>query len=702
MSQLQPEPGRLWTLGLSKARTECCIDTEHTKHAAYDVRVEVTDSDTLFELTNVLCNGLVKQRRESDYGVRDHVWVLTFYPAGTKLLSNSPAERLIQQLTQDESSPQQEKCIGPNEEASLEYRKCEEKDGAIAVKVNTKVGELKALQIGSIIHFAYDVGVSATTNIFLSVLSVTTIDTKSALRLYDSGIGQSDALPPKAPALRISEEAIMVSPPNDLPRVTAVALTGSILYTGHHDSSLRKWDLETNSVLWRVKVFRDWTPTEPKFTEMVTGIRGITIHEGEGGLHTLYTWSHYIEDDTWKERKPAKIKVVNADGTLSHILSCKLGEDDSHPLISCITYGLCAEGNNWKETLFVGLEASALVDNYETNFEDYDLEYAQDIAEGNILPIDITTRQLLETWRGHQGSIRSLAVVTQKYVVSVSECPRTMFPESAILWDLKHRGIPLHRIDFYPSQGRCNYPPFSCVKGGIAVYGNNCLLGCEFGDVIVPIDVVDADSSPRLSTCGFANLGQRFNEESSFLGCMAGSGNLAAIANESSTDVYLFLIDTASSNPNLNRVMNKAFSAEKLNESDMRLQALKARSMAAGIISFPLKCRTKVKKRKATECGADSNETSDDNENSDWFGDDSGGPECLALSGKWLVATFGNSGIMKSELPTSFAVNGESIVQMRSSSRPAFENEEIEVPHLDYLDNHTPPQRAPGEPCSIM
>lgn len=782
--------GLIWTLGISSAKEIQSLEKHDKLENNYEGHVEVTDKDTLLALTNVLCDGPIKNRREDDHGVNDHRWELTIHPPGKKLGQVS-AQKLILSESGEQTGPNSEKCIGPDGKCPPVLRKFQkDANDESVVKVSTKVGELKALQVGSVVHLRYEMG--SATNLFLVVLSAKIADANSSLRvvkdivdvvadkqamegvpafeitkdqqmdiffpkfssaflgktqkvntallglcscgsreddtifaamkapgigdvffcphpfesvdeflalaeeswegnhsdrrlfpptsqgkvayektkeiinedpfkkktslfykakiisnpgfsfsttfpltaeqftngrfrwikyqkgvlqvivgridrnrntkkaqvlrlwkrnfdtlhdlfcaveaswtvpgdpskglgstllhLYDSYLGPLDPLPLKPPILGRAEEAVIVSPPNDLPRVTAAAVINTFLYTGHHDGSIRKWDLDTNMVLWRVKVFRDWSQS----TNLVNGVKGITIHESDGGSHSLYTWSHFIEDETWDERKPAKIKVVRENGTLSHILSCQVGEDDSNPLVNCITHGLCADNGIWKDILFVGLEASALVDSYQTNYGDYDIEYSQDIAEGNILPFDIVSRKRLETWRGHSGPIRSLAAVTQKYLVSVSECPRTLFPECLILWDLQHPGVPLQRLDFYTEDERGKYPPFDCLIGGIAVHENKVVLGCEYGRKIVPIDLVNGVGDPSLKACGCAKLIKGQNEDvSTFRGCMAGIGNLSALASGVSGDVYIFSIDTLATSPYLDRDMTKKFSHER-------------------------------------------------------------------------------------------------------------------------------------------
>lgn len=925
--------GLNWTLGISAAKEIQTLEKENILESNYEGHVEVTDKDTLFALTNVLCDGPIKNRREVDHGVNDHLWELTIHPPGKKLGLLS-AQKSISPEVGVRTDPKSEKCIGPNENHPPVLGEPQNDNGDESiVKVSTKVGELRAFQVGSVLHLKYDMG--STTNLFLVVLSAQLADAYSSLhivedfvddivdqqamkgvpafviakdkqidsffpkfsaaflgktqklnaallglcscvsreddtlfaameapgigdvfscphpfesvdeflvlaeeswgnnhsdrclfpptphgkvayektkentkgdpskkntslfykpkikpipefsfsttfphtaeqftngrfrwikyqkgllqvmvgrmdrnrstkkaqvlrswkrdfdtlhdllcaveaswtvpddsskglgntvlQLYDSYLGPSDPLPPKPPILGRVEEAVVVSPPNDLPRVTAAALISTFLYTGHHDGSIRKWDLNTNMVLWRVKVFRDWS----QFTNLVNGVRGITIHESDGGSHSLYTWSHFIEDETWEDRKPAKIKVVRENGTLSHILSCQVGEDDSNPLVNCITHGLCADNGSWKDTLFVGLEASALVDSYQTNYEDYDIEYSQDIAEGNILPFDIVSRKRLETWRGHRGPIRSLAAVTQKYLVSVSECPRTLFPESLILWDLKHPGVPLQRIDFYTEDERGKYPPFDCLIGGIAVHENKVVLGCDYGGKIVPIDLENGVGDPSLKPCGHAKLIKGKNEDvSTFRGCMAGIGNLSALASGVSGEVYIFSIDTLATSPFLDRDMTKKFSHER--ENDDVLKVLQSRAMATGVIQFPMSCGVKSRKRKVSRSIEHVGEADegDDDDCDDWLGYGSGAPECIAMSGKWIVATYGNGGIMKSALPKEVAIEGNAV--MRASTRPACGTEDFVVPHMEYLDNddenNSPAvmQRDPGAPCSMM
>lgn len=135
------------------------------------------------------------------------------------------------------------------------------------------------------------------------------------------------------------------------------------------------------------------------------------------------------------------------------------------------------------------------------------------------------------------------------------------------------------------------------------------------------------------------------------------------------------------------------------------MKVRQSRSMATGVIKFSMNCGAKSRKRKVPLLMENVGE-GDDDDCGDWLGYSSGAPECIAMSGKWLVATFGNGGIMKSALPKEVAIEGNAV--MCVSTRPACRTEDFVVPHLEYLDNDDNnndlivPQRDPGAPCSIM
>jgi hypothetical protein len=178
-----PPPDRVWTLGVSTAKDKRGIDKENKGAATYDERVEVTDKDTLFDLTRLLCDGPIKDRREYDYGVDAHLWSLTFYQAGVKL-----AKRMSPLMMTDATA---ERCIGPTDESSRPFEEFEGDDGEVFVKVKTKIGELTALEVGGCVHLSYDMG--TTTDLFLAVLSVEEADANSCLRLVKEDVGDIKA-----------------------------------------------------------------------------------------------------------------------------------------------------------------------------------------------------------------------------------------------------------------------------------------------------------------------------------------------------------------------------------------------------------------------------------------------------------------------------------------------------------------------------
>ena len=173
--------GLIWTLGISSAKEIQSLEKHDKLENNYEGHVEVTDKDTLLALTNVLCDGPIKNRREDDHGVNDHRWELTIHPPGKKLGQVS-AQKLILSESGEQTGPNSEKCIGPDGKCPPVFRKFQKDvDDESVVKVSTKVGELKALQVGSVVHLRYEMG--SATNLFLVVLSAKIADANSSLRV---------------------------------------------------------------------------------------------------------------------------------------------------------------------------------------------------------------------------------------------------------------------------------------------------------------------------------------------------------------------------------------------------------------------------------------------------------------------------------------------------------------------------------------
>ena len=95
--------------------------------------------------------------------------------------------------------------------------------------------------------------------------------------------------------------------------------------------------------------------------------------------------------------------------------------------------------------------------------------------------------------------------------------------------------MPIHRVELFRERdatGWCH--PVNSFNGGISISGNKRLLGCDYGDMIVALEIkgVNTDGSassvhakPYIKLVGHTNLGQRHTVDSSFSGCLVGSGN---------------------------------------------------------------------------------------------------------------------------------------------------------------------------------
>lgn len=134
----------------------------------------------------------------------------------------------------------------------------------------------------------------------------------------ESDTDDDDALGP--PIWSNREDAIIVSKEKVMGHVTAIAIalqgrgvahctksssacsssstttTFPVLYSGHIDGTVCKWNLQTNEMIWKRKIFESPIEAgEPYDGLQKFGIRGITIRESTSDVLTrnlVYVWSH--------------------------------------------------------------------------------------------------------------------------------------------------------------------------------------------------------------------------------------------------------------------------------------------------------------------------------------------------------------------------------------------------------------------------
>ena len=478
---------------------------------------------------------------------------------------------------------------------------------------------------------------------------------------YDNDLGPSKPLPPDPPVYGKKTDAVIVSGPDKLSRVTALAIVGEngaspVLYSGHEDGSLRRWNLpaSTNSTegspVWSISACKDWVAVHgSNYGEVRTGVRSIAVRE-QDGRHLVYTWSHQVEEESMDESQPnpAEIRVWDGEsGRRHHTITCDVG--GPNPLISCVVFTPLLVSGKWVDSLLVGLQATASTYEYKADFSNYYLRDAQDLAKGNIAPFSYgqdvwkigqnSPSEIVrggETWRGHGGFIRAIAADNEQHLVaSLSEHKGHGFADEIILWSTEEPGVPLSKVVLYDNNRRMRFPIISSGISGMSFFNNVILVGCGYGDILVPV-LVGEDST--LTLCGSANIKERYYEDdSSFHGHMAtGGGEVCAIVNEGATEIWLYSTNLAESQYLDRNTKSKSSREMEDDDEDVNDKALKARAAALGRVSLERRAGgSYVKKQQLSSYMSE---------------DSTGGPEVLALKGRNLIAGFGNGAIVTAPL----------------------------------------------------
>lgn len=510
---------------------------------------------------------------------------------------------------------------------------------------------------------------------------------------YDNDLGPSKPLPEKPTRLAKASDMRIISEAKKLPPVSAMAIgyTGEgtdkpVLYTGHRDGSLKKWNLhgESNDALWSISAFNDLTADYEKHHRV--GVAGISIKDERKRHHLVFTWSHVMDEGDFDVgAPPSEVRIWNGhDGSLNHKLVCKVDvEGNVPPTIStlCMTPLWHEEEDKWITTVIVGLHATCPSFLYQSDFSDFDYEEAIEGGEGNIIPYSYIPSessqsgisiQQEETWRSHGGFIRAMSVVHKKFILSLSEQPNRGLADELILWSAKTEGTPLCKLQLNkPRNAFANNfssleemermvrsKKYSIVNGdpvGMTIVDNFVLIGCGYGDKLATVEIVnlDSDEQTELRLRGHGDLGQRQYEDSSFYGAMSTSGFTTSIINTSGTDVYLFPSKKLVTSPHLDRDVRGKTSAElEDRDDDDGHKILCLRSEALGTVTFPEKGGIEKKRAsKRPKWGF----SSMDPYRSCTEEDEDEGPRIIALKGKYLVGGFSNGAIVASPtLPESF------------------------------------------------
>jgi hypothetical protein len=510
------------------------------------------------------------------------------------------------------------------------------------------------------------------------------------------------------------------------------------LFCGHADGTITKWDLSCNKMLWSIEAHA------VREVHNRSGVAGLAVRYG-GTDARVYSWAQdhtsgdgggdYSEDG---DDSGSLVKVWSGDtGAALRTLTPQLGEmapctergedgemeehdDTRRPLVSCVVFcrvprvtGSVQDDTRRilqrEDVVMVGYYAigNTLYDYEEgdIDFEDFDVEtveHARDAGEGNIQPFCERTGDARETWCGSFTPPLAMAVVPDKFLVSCHIHMMVRGEPHILLWDLSvhNPGVLLSKVNVSHFTGDGFV--------GMAVRGSQLLCGVQYGDEIAILDLPaggDDDGAGERFTepilRGYASIGGRAYEDSSFNGCMTSFGNVAALTNEGETDIWLFPIRIDETCGTAGTTAGDAWSGHSSTTGKSRVQMLSkepicrrdfgcdedaelqakrvARDMAAGKVGFPRSDISKAKKKESFmhaiptggvvvvgqdgggAGGGGGDDDDDDDEYDveaakgylyDHYGDaeSQGCATRVAMRGRWLVAGYANGTILRSPL----------------------------------------------------
>jgi hypothetical protein len=504
------------------------------------------------------------------------------------------------------------------------------------------------------------------------------------LKRHDKFVGPSN--PSKnPPILGKEEECVKIADGNDLKKlVTALAVTQedgiNILYSGHDDGTLSKWNLDDNTQVWSKMIYQqnpegrpDESISDDLWLRGTFGVAGIVIRPQKGSSttseHVIWTWSHAPEgyaEGNYEDRTPAKLSCWNKMGNLIKRLACDVGEDeegeDAYPTISSVVfcdlnYECKDDANRWFPCIVVGMQCCTQAIDWKGDYTNFSLSRTQrESSEGNIRIFDESSGEELESWIENMCMIKSLAVVPKKYIISLSVADGPGFPEALILWDAYNPGFPLSRIDFCSAQYRSM--PNERLDGvcGLSVHGKHIVIKERYGTRIAGAIISnDTNGEPFLKFNGYGEVNQ-FRDFDSCIGRAAKCGNYGAMANEAYSTVWLFKTSSCADHEDLDREKMGIMEARYSEEDEDSPHFHAGRKMSTGMVQFPRFGGNKPnRKRKKAEWMAFADE-----DRSDGLGN--GGPVSLAMRGRFLISGYSNGRIVRAPLlPSEFELEDDGV-----------------------------------------
>lgn len=528
---------------------------------------------------------------------------------------------------------------------------------------------------------------------------------------FDSDLGPSRPLPKEPTCYGGEEDAIVISHCGDAKKlVTALAISEeeeiTVLYSGHDDGTLSKWSLDTYEQIWSKNIYTDGTKDYRRhrscglYVKETPGVAGIAVRsDPKKKKPIIFTWTDaykgYPSID-FDDRGASELTAwsgVNGKFICKYV--CDIGNDDkgspARPSISAVVFCkvFYEDLNCVQDTILVGLHCCCDTLDYDETYSDFDLEASQDFSMGNIVPfLESSHGRAMDTWRGHNGMIRAMAVVREDYVVSVSITSGCGYPDQIILWSLEEAGVPLFRKDLY------DYNQSNRFKSRLSRLADIDGIGVEdkHGDRIVSATLHDeGEEGPTIEINGYAGLGTKWYEDEGFHGRMAVSDKYVSLAMEIDPTAWIYRITGNSSHKNLDRRDGNAFDFRADYHYDDSMESLQqrrsGREMAVGKVKFPLFGGNKPprKKRKASTSMAAMIGFSTDDEKEDGFG--RGGPVALAMRGRHIIGGFSNGSLVKFLLPDTFAETEPSLRANDRSSCGCLPSDEWHVPFLEREDD---------------